>query len=297
MKEGKELASFSLPIYPCDAQAALPLGADRAKSSPFLGAEDWDEIYDKDARSLLAKVLESLDLKREDQIAILTTSNETYVSTCVSVTCFNFCSISREVNEKTKVAIFIHEFGYVHEMQDSFLKSLRGSGVYVIEDCAHICGYTDQSDFIPGSLGDCAIFSIPKIFPVRRGGLLRINPRSVKNTRLRKAEIWRKVDSRGVKEGFDIFRPYWKYLNDERLRRHEIVTHYLGDGIVDPIKHRDIPWMIRAVGSDIHNEPIAWVQFGATLRSDLLLIPTNPMVDIEKFEELASLLKTCLCRN
>src|SRR5437879_1894151 len=78
---------------------------------PFETLNHSYRYYGASGKRLLSAVLASLGLTRRDEIAILTTSGETYVTTCVSVTAFNFAKISRIVSLDTRVVIVIHEFG------------------------------------------------------------------------------------------------------------------------------------------------------------------------------------------
>ncbi len=133
-------------------------------SKKVLSSLEKNLIFAHKARCLLSDLLASLDLNRDDVISILTTSNEIYVSTCVSVTAFNHASISRQIAKNTKVAIIIHEYGYLLPNFIEVLKTLKSKNIIIIEDCAHVM--TDTTTQIQiGHLGDYSLYSLPKILP------------------------------------------------------------------------------------------------------------------------------------
>src|SRR5262249_26289220 len=135
---------------------------------PFGGAPALSYLGPR-ARWLYNAVLASLDLKRTDEIAILTTTQDVYVSICVSVPAFNYCRIARTVTEATKVVVIIHEFGYAFPDLAARVSEWRARGITIIEDCAHVVGLALDGGFV-GSFGDYALFSLSKILPTPVGG-------------------------------------------------------------------------------------------------------------------------------
>src|SRR5262249_42281021 len=132
-------------------------------SDPFAGVPAQNYLGPR-GRWLFSAVLASLNLSRTDEVAILTTTGDTYVSICVSVPAFNFCRISRVVTEATKVVVVIHEFGYAFPDIAARTEEWRARGLIVIEDCAHVVGLPVGGPLV-GSFGDYAFFSLSKILP------------------------------------------------------------------------------------------------------------------------------------
>lgn len=73
-----------------------------------------------------------------------------------------------------RALVIIHYFGYVDPGYREAVALARAYGVSVLEDEAHAL-YTDLVGGISGRLGDAAIFSLHKMLPVERGGLLAYN--------------------------------------------------------------------------------------------------------------------------
>lgn len=119
------------------------------------------------AREAIKVALTFYDLSTDDVVTIFTTSNNYYVSGCVTRTIETMCKWSREITEKTKVILVIHEFGYPCPN----MKEILQYGLPIIEDCALSFASNDQ-DRMTGKTGDFAIYSLPKFFPMQIGGVL-----------------------------------------------------------------------------------------------------------------------------
>lgn len=103
----------------------------------------------------------------ESIITIITTSNNFYVSKCVTEEIQKFCRWNRKISDKTTILLLIHEFGYPIENPEQYLKFK----LPIIEDCAYSFNSHDKL-FQTGNVGDYIIYSFPKYFPVQAGGLL-----------------------------------------------------------------------------------------------------------------------------
>ncbi len=123
--------------------------------------------YTLNGRAALSIALSYYNLAEEDIVTIFTTSGNHYISQCVTDVINNFCGWSREIQDKTKVILINHEFGYPF----NGLLELKKTGLPIIEDCAHSFFSTDRYNSI-GRTGDFIIYSFPKIFPVQVGGLI-----------------------------------------------------------------------------------------------------------------------------
>lgn len=121
-------------------------------------------------RNALGIAINNYNLKKDDVITILTTSNNFYISSCVTSEIEKVCKWNRVVNDKTKLILVNHEFGYPHTDMN-FILSL---GFPVIEDCCTTFFSQDEDGGI-GKYGDFAIYSLPKFFPMQLGGVIVSN--------------------------------------------------------------------------------------------------------------------------
>lgn len=263
------------------------------KEKQILALPDNDPFEDNQKRNyfgpngrwLLNEVLKSLDLKRSDTITILTTSNETYVSICVSVIAFNFAQISRVVTDRTKVVIVIHEYGYVYPKIEKMAAQWREKKIVVIEDCAHIIGVNISAKKV-GSFGDFALFSLPKIIPASSGGLLRTK----RKIKLSSLDIYQKeMKGKGVKAA-ENFLTKFNYFNQERIKRTEIITKILKkpDQVFKPTK-LGVPFFVgvKTKNKKKYQFKNPWIEYGGTLRDDILYIPTNPLIEEKIFKKIS----------
>ena len=153
--------------------------------------------YCKDGKSAIYKALEYYQLKKDDTVTILTTSNNFYISGCVTAEIEKFCNWSREITDNTKVIFVNHEFGVPYET----LKELKKYNLPIIEDCAHSFFSKDKNALI-GTVGDFVIYSFPKMFPIQVGGLLVSNIKTEIKSDLDKETLTyiKKVLSHYIKE-------------------------------------------------------------------------------------------------
>ncbi len=130
-------------------------------------SENW--VYTTNGRNALNIALEYYNLSKSDFVTILTTSNNFYISNCVTTEIEKFCKWNREITNNTKVILVNHEFGFPFEQ----LVELKKYGLPIIEDSAYSF-FSDNMQNTVGKVGDFVIFSFPKIFPIQFGGLLVI---------------------------------------------------------------------------------------------------------------------------
>ena len=121
-------------------------------------------------KSALYHALSHYQLSENDEVYIITTSGNRYISGCVTGEIEKFCKWSRQLSEKTKVVLINHEFGKVYREMDTVLKL----NLPLIEDMAMSLFSTDDNRQT-GNYGDFTIFSLPKFFPMQWGGILKIN--------------------------------------------------------------------------------------------------------------------------
>lgn len=118
-------------------------------------------------RSAMSIAYRHYNLKAEDTVTILTTSENFYISGCVTKEVEKWCKWSRKIEPSTKLIFVNHEFGYPY----ANVSHLKKYGLPIIEDCAHSFYSTDFNGEI-GTVGDFVIYSLPKAFPIQMGGIL-----------------------------------------------------------------------------------------------------------------------------
>ncbi len=271
--------AVKLPIYPLDAftQEHSERLCSTPEDDPFPFSHL--KIWGPRAKWLLQHLLSEIGLERTDDIAIVTTSNFTYVSTCLSVTAFNFARISRVVTAATRVVIVVHEFGYVFPDIAKKCEIWRSQGIVVIEDCAHLVGL-DLPEGRIGSFGDYTLVSLPKILPTRVGGLL-LARRPLRFTEPSGKES---DDTALGKQAAIRFLGHHRYLSAARIERHDILKEALQAKVWEPCAQA-IPFATYVESEDTKRE-IAGVEMLATMEKNFFIIPTNPFVDIQVFSEI-----------
>lgn len=123
--------------------------------------------YCNNGREAIHKALQHYQLKPDDTVTIFTTSQNFYISSCVTTEIEKFCRWSRQMEISTKVLFVNHEFGYPFEQ----MEELQAHNLPIIEDCAHSFFSRDAQGRM-GKTGDFVIYSFPKMFPLQTGGLL-----------------------------------------------------------------------------------------------------------------------------
>lgn len=164
---GSELIP-TVRIHPFNNDYLITVDTDTNKAKSYLESRFGSYKILPKGRNALLEALSSYNLKKEDEVTILTTSNNFYISGCVTREVDKVCKWNREVTDKAKVIIFNHEFGYPCRNVSEVTKY----GLPIIEDCAHTFYDDDQ---VIGKYSDFVVYSLPKAFPMQMGGVLRIN--------------------------------------------------------------------------------------------------------------------------
>ena len=123
--------------------------------------------YTENGREAINIALSYYKLAKNDIVTILTTSNNFYVSSCVTNEIEKFCRWNREIVPGTKVIFVNHEFGVAYPD----MEKLTSLGIPIIEDCCPSFFSQDRNRKL-GKYGDFAVYSFAKIFPIQIGGLL-----------------------------------------------------------------------------------------------------------------------------
>src|SRR3954469_21969037 len=74
------------------------------------GKGNWQYTYN--GREAIKLALESYGLDKNDLVTIITTSQNFYISSCVTNQIETFCHWNREIIPETKLIFVNHEFGY-----------------------------------------------------------------------------------------------------------------------------------------------------------------------------------------
>lgn len=129
------------------------------------GEGKWQYTYN--GREAIQLALEHYQLQPNDLVTILTTSQNFYISSCVTKKIESFCQWNREILPETKLIFVNHEFGYPYPEMDK----LVAKGLPIIEDCCTTFFSQDESGRL-GQYSDFSVFSFPKFIPIQIGGLL-----------------------------------------------------------------------------------------------------------------------------
>lgn len=161
-------------ISPFDHQHLREIAAlAPASGDVTIGAAISERYKDKhfrltdSGRSALDLALTDLRLAPDDEVWIETTSNNFYISGCVTGTIEKHCKWARALSDKTRVILLNHEFGF--PMED--IAAYGQYGLPIIEDCAHSF-LSDNARGSVGAVADYVIASLPKFLPVPWGGAL-----------------------------------------------------------------------------------------------------------------------------
>ncbi len=218
-------------------------------------------------RAALELVLDGLDLQPEDDVLVTNSSGQTWISACVTCLVFNHCRPSRVLTNRTRAIVVIHEFGYPHPQLEALLGVAAERCIPLIEDCAHSLDSTYDGRPL-GSFGDYAVFSLSKVLPVEVGGVLVGNTSGSDDHRA--ADLYRNWAPR-LPELSRRRRAAYKAVR-ERFPELPLLLD-AGPGVT--------PWYVGLITNDAaavrrRSDAIEW---GSTLRDDLLLVTTNPFVE------------------
>jgi hypothetical protein len=252
------------------------------------GALDWpfnserNEYWGPRARWLLGAWLGSLGLERGDVITVITTSQERYVGIDVSITAFNFGSISRVVTDRTRVIIVIHELGYVDTDFPRRCEEWRAHGILVLEDCAHVAGLGVDSAKV-GDFGDAALFSLCKVIPARVGGLIRTR----KPFQLPAMDETMSAATEEGRTAAEAHFPYLHKINNRRQERHQMLRGGLNLAPWDP-PCPTVAAPLYSIYDDreqrVNKAELPDVDWGnTTIEPNRVQIPTNPLVPLSEF--------------
>jgi hypothetical protein len=268
-----------LPILPFENMKKVSEFARKIDKNKSIGtAKGLDySIYSsfdcaKDAIHYLCRMI---GLNRDDEVYISTTSNSNFVSSCVTCTIFNYAKVSRVITSKTKLIFVIHEFGYFNESVFELKRIANEMGIFVVEDSAHAIPVSNER--LDKYVGDFLIHSVTKSLPVS-GGLLLSKQKNINST---------VEDARR-------FNKYLMILSNLNNARRNIYSLYHDSfsrnfQILFEMKSFDIPFFFgfeTHKAKQIQRELSGLVEFGINHIENNLLIPLNPMIDIQTHKEV-----------
>jgi hypothetical protein len=178
------------------------------------GVNNW--LVTKNGRQAINLSFKLIGVNYESEVTVLTTSQNFYISSCVTNEIEKFCSWSRVKSDKTKLLLINHEFGY--PFPD--LATIKDTGLPFVEDCCTTF-FSQNNDYSVGKIGDFSAYSFPKFFPIQIGGLIvgdGVGKRSIlsKDSGLKREE----VNYIGKVVG------YWLLNKYEILNKREFIFDY-----------------------------------------------------------------------
>lgn len=243
-----------------------------------------EPLFFENGKAAIHYIARLLNLTKTDQVTIYTATDNNYVSTCVTGTLFNYCSISRVMSKNTKAIYVIHEFGKVHPEMIQLINRAKELNIPIIEDCAHTFDSCNDT-YCAGSLADFTIYSLPKIFPVKKGGIL-IGKNIEKGILNHNMSV-----NEEIKKEFLHFFPAREYLSNRRKENYLLLKNLFYDFVLPFTFHKnETPYFF--IMKDIKTG--AWTQqfdnvlaeFGRTYIKDWICIPTQPLCNSNEFINL-----------
>lgn len=148
---------------------------ERAKNAEKVIEQYFGETYTILPRAIhcIKAILKHLDLRKADSVAIYKTFDNQYITRCVTDPIEYFCPFTREITDTTKAVIVIHEFGFPYKQIKKLKQECERRGIPLIEDCAWSYGGMIDAETKIGTVGDYAIYSLTKVFPMQYGGILK----------------------------------------------------------------------------------------------------------------------------
>lgn len=174
-----------IPLYPYFAGG---LHATRNEQNSCMTAGVFDNgkvLWTFNARSALEIGLQSMQLQRGDEILVpayhcpvmiypIIEAGLVPIYFRIQKDCsIDFDDLQKKLSSRSKAIIAVHYFGFPAQM--TRLRSLCDiHGLFLVEDCAHAF-FGKWKETSVGTVGDIAIASLYKFFPVYDGGGIRFN--------------------------------------------------------------------------------------------------------------------------
>jgi hypothetical protein len=118
-------------------------------------------------RAAIEYALGQFKIPNDQHVAILTTSGNSYISSCVTQSIEKFAKWTMNSVHNATLLFVNHEFGYVYPA----MADLKKLALPIIEDCCTTFFSQDAEDKV-GKEGTFSIYSFPKFFNIQIGGLI-----------------------------------------------------------------------------------------------------------------------------
>ena len=142
----------------------------RGELDLFSYFKDESALYYDRALSALDDLFDTYLKSSSDVVTIFTSSASCYISSCVTGSIEKKGKWSRVFEERTKIALVIHEWGLIYPHLDTLKKRCSQNGIILVEDSAYATGsYFHRRS---GTSGDFTVFSLKKFFGTPLGGIL-----------------------------------------------------------------------------------------------------------------------------
>lgn len=151
----------------------------KKKTSSLESLFGKEYTFCKSGKDAIRKALKHYDLQKDDEVWVITTSGNTYISSCVTGEIEKFCAWNASKTDATKVIFVNHEFGFCYKK----LEELKQYNLPVIEDKA-LSFFSQDEKNTCGNIGDFVIYSLPKFFPMNYGGILQSNTKKLQEDKI-----------------------------------------------------------------------------------------------------------------
>lgn len=262
---------------------------DSDNSASYVMQGEQKLFFLQSGTAALETALKALKLTPNNEVWIVTTSGNRYISGCVTRTIEKYCKWSRQKTTNTAAILVNHEFGFVYREMDKILNYK----LPVIEDCAYAM-FSSYKGIQAGTRGDFAIYSLAKMFPVQAGGLVWMKNHSPAN--------YNKED-----ESIQYFKACYQYhiqekdeIVKQRLQAYAHLENALGNLGLKPrfqISNGEVPgafvfkapgWQLDALKTFMQKQGVECSVFYG---EEAFYIPCHQRITAHHAEYLATLLK------
>ena len=234
-----------------------------------------DYVFFNNGKDAIKAIIEHLRLKRIDEVFITTTTDSSYVSTCVSATIFNYCGISRILTKRTKAIFVIHTYGFPHPKLGELRNIADNHNIPLIEDCISAFNSYSNDNIRLGSIGDYAVYSLPKIIPIEYGGILTSKTKVIKG-----------ISDDYLSKELKFWTPFLNEMKNRTRKNYFYLKKTLGFPIYQEDKNVN-PFMYGLISKDyeIVMEALSGlIEFGKTHVKNEIHIPVNPYIQIDDYK-------------
>lgn len=245
-------------------------------------------IHFFNGKSAIHFLIISLRLKRDDEVCIFTSTDSSYVSTCVSATIFNYCKISRVLTDQTKLIYVVHEFGLPHPDIRTLALEAKNRGIPLVEDCAHSMDSIIDEIRI-GMFGDFAIYSLSKHLPLENGGLLLSKEPMSLDNKYYSMEI-----NNRVRDELGLYIPFLNAMSERKRRNFSKINEVfensslfvLNDGVVPHLYVADVKNAI-----DLFDSTSKFIEPHPIHVSGRFAVSVQPLMEEKEIAKLLTIIK------